>query len=147
MSMFLQRKKTEQASSDSAMSPMSSKYGVLSVFSMKCLTGFSKLCVWNSLRTVTYRLFLFYLLSITQIPLEICEWGSVCFHRSKYSHLLTHVASLTVFHYYFGNSCMKTQPSLSVPLSLVDDIHHGFPVSIHCGPLLLKNKTGSFAFL
>lgn len=61
---------------------------------------------------LTYSLFLLYLLSITQIPLEICERWSVCFHWSKYSYLLTHVASFTEFHYYFEN-CMKTQPNLS----------------------------------
>lgn len=66
-------------------------------------------------------------LSVTQIPLDICEWRSVCFPWSKYSHMLTLVASLAESHYYFGNSCMKTQqPNLS-PLSLVGDFRAVLP--------------------
>lgn len=116
MSLFSakRKKKKQQTSSDCAVSLLCCKYGVL-VY-LKHSIGLSKflLTVFSENCNTPPIAFLFTCFRSPRFLWTYVNEGSVCFHWSKYSHLLTLVASLTEFHYYFGNSCMKTQqPNLS----------------------------------
>lgn len=135
MNMFsAEREETEQVSSDFAMSLVCFKYGVLSIFYLEYLIGFSKFCTSN--------------FEDGNIPLEMSEWGSVCLDWSKYSYLVTLVASHAEFHYYFGNSGKKTQqPNLS-SLSLLGDFRTPLPgVCTPVSTCIEKNQTRLMAWV
>lgn len=82
------KKKTEQASSGSAMSIMCSKCGVLSIFPMKHWVLFSRFSTWNSPKTLTH----------TPSPL------SVCFREPQFLR-----------KYVNGGLCVSTEANIASP--------------------------------
>ena len=74
-------KNTKQTSSDCAMSLMCCKYSVLEAFYVKYLIGLDRfLLTVLSEDCNTPPILFFFLLLVTQTPLDICERRSVCFH-------------------------------------------------------------------
>lgn len=94
-------------------------------FYMKYVIELSKFCTWNYEDSHTPSIPLLPCFWSPQVPLEMCEWGSVCSHWSKYRYLLTLELPLLNSTTILETPVRKhSNPTCPHWASLVTSVHH-----------------------